>query len=287
MIEAADWNELWKTASLGASWRNRQKDPVMYFDKKAKWYNQTITSRADHIRKILARLAVDHDCSILDIGSGPGPLTIPLAKTTGKVTAVDPSGKMLWYLEENIRNEGLKNVVCINKRWEDIEIGKDIAPHDIVVASHSLAMLDIKEALLKMDQAADQSVYLLASAGKPRDDYLALWPKLYGEKYVPGPNYIFLINILYQIGITANVEIWEHHSRKRITCLDKEVAAQVAYFDSPLPDSEAAIREYIAGKLVKEKETQWMEKSSKTAMIWWTKSTGDKGDANPGIKYDE
>ncbi|MCI5130214.1 MAG: class I SAM-dependent methyltransferase [Candidatus Electrothrix sp. EH2] len=117
MIQTPDWNDLWKKKLLAASWRRHQKDPVAYFDSKAKWYNQVVMGRTNHAQEILPRLTVDHGCSVLDIGSGPGILSIPLAKTAGKVTAIDPSKQMIRYLKENAQQEGIKNITCLNKRW--------------------------------------------------------------------------------------------------------------------------------------------------------------------------
>ncbi len=272
--KSTDWSELWKKSLSAASWRKREKDPVRFFDKKAAWYNRNVMGRTDSIRNILARLTVDYGCSVLDIGSGPGTLAIPLAKTAGKITAVDPSRDMLHFLEGNAKKEGISNISCINKKWEDVEIGKDIDSHDIVIASHSLAMVDIKEAISKMNQAANQRIYLLAFAGKPRVDYLELWPKLYKEAYAPGPDYIYIVNILYQMGIFANVEIWEQHLKEQISSLEEGVRERVGYYDSPLPDAEKIIREYLEKNLVKKNGELWTERRSKTAMIWWEKTTG-------------
>ena len=45
--------------------------------------------------------------------------------------------------------------------WEDVDIARDLkAPYDIVIASLSLTMYDIREALQKMDAAATDSVHL-------------------------------------------------------------------------------------------------------------------------------
>ena len=79
----------------------------------------------------------------------------------------------------------MKNSRCINRKWEDVEIGTDIAEHDIVLASHSLTMLDIKEAVSKMNDVAKRYVYIFTFAGAQIWDYNTLRPKLYSEKYQP------------------------------------------------------------------------------------------------------
>jgi FkbM family methyltransferase len=280
IIESIDWSELWKEALLAASWRRWEKDPVKFFDKKAKWYNQTVMRQTDNAQKISAKFNIDYDCSVLDIGSGPGTLAIPLAKNAGKITAVDPSREMLHYLEKNAKKNGIKNITCVNKKWEDVEIGKEIENHDIVISSYSLAMTDIKKALSMMDQAANRTVCIFTSAGKTQWDYhVEIWPKLFKEAFVPGPDYIFVVNILYQLGITANVKIGEQNSRKKISDIDEAVKERVEYFDSSLPNAETIIRECLEKKFTKDEEGLWVERKSKTAMIWWEKSTGDQGNA--------
>ena len=79
----------------------------------------------------------------------------------------------------------MKNSRCINRKWEDVEIGTDIAEHDIVLASHSHSMLEIKEAISKMNDVANRYVYIFTFAGAQIWDYNTLRPKLYSEKYQP------------------------------------------------------------------------------------------------------
>jgi len=274
MIEKHDWNERWKEAMIDASWRKRHKDPVEYFDRKAKWYNEVIIKQANHAHQSISRLPVDHECTVLDIGSGPGTLSIPLAKKAKKITAIDPSPGMLYYLRENAQKEGIKNITPMNKRWEDINLGKDIETHDIVIASHSLAMLDIKKALSKMNDASNRSVYLFASANKQNGDYHELWAKLYKEKYVAGPGYIYILNILYQMGIYANIETWEHEIKRPISSLDEAVKEKMEYFERPqLPNAKEIIRQHLSKTLIEEEGALWSKNKTTNVMIYWNKKT--------------
>ena len=271
MIEEIDWNELWKKAMLNSSWRKRQRDSVEFWNRRARRYNEAVTRRADRIQRIIAKLPVDPECTVLDIGSGPGTLAIPLAKIVRHVTAVEPSKGMLECLWENAEREGVRNITCINKKWEEVELGKDMEEHDIVIASHSLTMLDIKDALAKMDRAAKKAVYLFTFAGRRFWDYDKLWPKLYGEEYVPGPDYIYIVNVLYQMGIYANVEIWEQEFKQRFSSLDEAVEHWKENFDVATPEAEEVIREYHSQTLVEEEGALWSKRKTKTAMIWWKK----------------
>lgn len=171
-MEDFDWNGMWKELMQNASWSRRRRggDMIKFWDKRARRYSESMKHN-NHADRIITKLDFNPECTVLDIGSGPGTLAIPLAKMTKYVTAVDPSSGMFACLKENAVSEGLKNITCINKKWEDVKIGTDIAEHDIVLASHSLTMLDIKEAVSKMNDVAKRYVYIFTFAGAQIWDY--------------------------------------------------------------------------------------------------------------------
>ena len=176
---------------------------------------------------------------------------------------------MLARLKENASKEKLANVTYINKKWEDVEIGSDIAEYDIVLASHSLTMLDIKEALSKMNDAAKRHVYIFTFAGARMWDYSTLWPKLYGEEYQPGPDYIYLYNVLYEMGIYANVEITNSEYKQRFSNLDEAVDQWKENLDVLTPDVEEVIRSHLSENLIEEDGTLWSKREMRSARIWW------------------
>ncbi len=273
IYEDIDWNEIWKELMQKASWRKRRKDEDMteFWNKRAKQYNESIR-RHNRAEQIIAKLDIEPECTVLDIGSGPGTLAIPLAKTVRHVTVIDPSSGMLACLRENAINEGLRNITCINKRWEDVEIGKDIDEHHIVIASHSLTMLDIKEALSKMNDVARRYVYIFTFAGTRLWDYDKLWHELYSEEYQHGPDYIYLYNVPYEMGIYANVEISDSEFEQRYDSLDDAVNKWKEMYDVPL-GKKRVLREYLSKMLVKDENdgTLCLKRKSKSAMIWWKK----------------
>jgi precorrin-6B methylase 2 len=142
MIEDIDWNKMWTEAMENASWKKRRGDMTEFWDKRARRFSQSIKDN-DRPAQIISKLDIDPSCTVLDIGAGPGTLTIPLAKTVEHVTVVEPSGGMLTCLKENAVNEGLENITCINKKWEDVHPGEDLDEYDVVIASYSLSMVDI------------------------------------------------------------------------------------------------------------------------------------------------
>ena len=272
-MEELDWNGMWKELMQNASWNRRRRggDMIKFWDKRARRYSESIKCH-NHAEGIIAKLDIDTECTILDIGAGPGTLAIPLAKTTKHVTAVDPSSGMLACLKENAMSERLKNITCINKKWEEVEIGSDIAEHDIVLASHSITMLDIKEALSKMNDAAKRYVYIFTFAGAQMWDYNTLWPKIYGEEYQPGPDYIYLYSVLYGMGIYANVEIMNSEYKQRFSNLDEAVEQWKENLDISSTDAEEMIKSHLSETLIEEDGALWSKRETRSAMIWWRKN---------------
>ena len=60
--------------------------------------------------------------SVLDVGAGVGALTVPLARSVERVTALEPSPAMLEELRANLARHRLANVTCIAARWGEVEI---------------------------------------------------------------------------------------------------------------------------------------------------------------------
>ena len=232
------------------------------------------TEGVKRARNIMNFLPIGGETTILDIGSGPGTLTIPLAKTAKRVTAVDPSKGMLDRLKENAESAGLANIRTIHKRWEEVQLHRDLEKHDIVIASYALAMPDLREALIKMDQAALRAVYLYWYADDLSNSvYSDLWPALFnGERYVHFPDYVYVINILHRLGIYANTEIADDISDARFTNLDEAVTYWRENFSIVSSKQTDMIRTYLLENLVEEDGAFSLKRKRKMANIFWSKS---------------
>ena len=270
MAGIINWNELWKMVRLSSPWRRTFDEQGSFWDRRAKRFNEFMMQNRERTERQIAKIKLAPEYTVLDVGAGTGRLAIPIARKVKSVTAIDPSKGMLACLRENMEKEGVKNITCINKRWEDVELGVDIEPHDVVIASHSLVMLDMQEALAKMDAAAKKYVYIFTFAGRWMDR--GLWEKIHGEKLLSWSDYIYLYNILHDMGIYANVEIWDSEYEQRYKSLDEAVTKMKEMYDLP-SEKEEILREHLSKILVKEDDgTLCLRRKSKTAMIWWEKN---------------
>ena len=274
MAGIINWNELWKMMRSSSQWRRTLEldEPAgSFWDKRAKRFNESMMQNKERAEKQIAKIENAPEYTVLDVGAGTGRLAIPIAKRVKTVTAIDPSKGMLACLRENMEKEEVKNVVCINKRWEDVELGVDVEPHDVVIASHSLAMLDMQEALAKMDASAKKYVYIFTFAGRWMDG--GLWEKIHGETHPSWSDYIYLCNILHDMGIYANVEIGDSEYEQRYGSLNEAVSKMKETYDLP-SEKEGILRKHLSEILVEDESdgTLCLKRKSKSAMIWWSRN---------------
>ncbi len=256
-----------------SSWGQRAGKPE-YWDERVDQFEGVI-KQSNREAMIMSKLEIEPDHTVLDIGAGPGTIAIPLAKIVKGVTAVEPSPGMLARLKEKASKEHLANIRYIAKKWEDVEIGegKDIeaGTHDLVIASYSIVMKDIKTTFLKMNEAAKRYVYLFVGAGRGKTGR-SFWATFHRGK--PSPDYIYLYNILYQLGIYANVDIMNSNFEMLFPDIEAAVQHYIQHFKGWMDvsgDKEEKLRVYLSENLVEENGMLLLKQKLKTAMIWWKK----------------
>ncbi len=144
---------------------------------------------------------------VLDIGSGPGVLALPLARLGCRVTAVEPSGEMRRLLRQHLEEENLQGVKILPYTWEEVP-EEELEDYDRIVASYSLYMEDFGEAVRKMNRHSGGKVELYWFAGETsweRDRrLLSCEPGKDSEKKV-GRKIDTLYQSLYDMGIYADI----------------------------------------------------------------------------------
>ncbi len=270
-IEDFDWTEIWNEAIEGSRWGQRAGMPE-FWDERVDWFEELV-QQSDRAGMIMSRIETKEDYTVLDIGAGPGTTAIPFAKIVKSVTVVEPSNGMLARLKEKASKHNLANIAYIPKKWEDVEMGTDIeaGEHDVVIASHSLVIKDIKDALVKINDAVKRNVYIFIVAGRRTEkEGSSLWSLFNREKPALRPDYIYLYNILYQLGIYANVEIIDANHNMQFPDLNAAVQHYKKWMNVS-GDDEEKLRLYLSENLVKENGAFWLRHTLRTAMISWRK----------------
>ncbi|MCL2460961.1 MAG: class I SAM-dependent methyltransferase, partial [Euryarchaeota archaeon] len=199
---------------------------------------------------------------VLDIGSGPGFFTLPIAKQVASVTAVEPAKGMHELLLERCKMENVSNVSCIAQRWEDVSIEQLDAPYDLVLASFSLGMPDIRTALLKMNACSCGEVvcYWASGIGSWEKVMSVLYEKLNKKPYVPAPKAQLLVQVLEDEGISPCFAEYEEPYTDAYATFDEAVDTAIQRISIPKDLDDAMIHEEI-GEYLKnvfvEREDMW------------------------------
>ncbi len=276
----ADWNEIWKARQLRHESSKHFDDPSHNWNRKenAERYDANSRSRYDNrVKLTIEGLAIDTSSRVLDIGSGPGTLALPLAPLVKEITAVEPGKGMVEILGEHARKNGITNISCVEKRWEDVDLTRDLdGQFDVVVASLSLTMHDIRAALEKMDSASRKYVYLFWFVDSPfwEKMYDDLWMPLHGSRYYPSPKADCLFNVLYQMGIFANVEMLPLDKEYRFSSEEETFAFFRRRFNVTTPDQETVLKKYLSPLIQNVGEEIVIAGDSTFAKIWWKKADG-------------
>lgn len=176
----------------------RQEDSARAYDSSALIWEDGYQRAAE--------LPFGPEDTVLDIGCGPGVLSVPLAARVAHVTALDPSTAMLALARQHAGEKGLENLRYINSTWEDAR-SEDLGEFDHVIASYSLGMPDIAAALLKMNNVARKSVTLYWFNGMTTWEKIVddLGPTIHGSSGRKHPKADLIYGVLSQLGISADV----------------------------------------------------------------------------------
>jgi SAM-dependent methyltransferase len=246
-----DFNELWQEARRQKSWSGKSRAD---WDRKAESFAKR-TAHSEYADIFMDRMDPDPEWTVLDVGSGPGTLTLPLARRVKKVTAVDYSSQMLALLIKQAEADNLGNIEAKEASWEDDwqEIG--IEPHDAVIASRSLAVDDLAGALTKMNQWAKKVVYVTDRVGATPFDPEAF--AAVGREFSSGPDYIYTVNILYQLGINAKVDFIGLPGVRIVANREEALASYSWMFDRLTSDEEQKLATYVDSRLKKNTDGQY------------------------------
>ncbi len=277
-----DWNNAWKKEidlwheasgkSCKEYWNDKKSAAV--YSKKHMAHHQ---ARVDKTLKVLP---LTPESSILDIGAGPGNLALPMAKIVKSVTTVEPSFGMNEIMKESIKEQDIVNIISVEKTWEEVDVNKDLyPPYDIVMASMSLGMRDIRAAIEKMNQVCKGSVVLFWHAGTPgwEDMPNQLWPQLFGKQYHGGPKSDILFQVLYQMGIYPEIKVFPNHFHEVFPSMEAALAFYIKRFEMIELQHRPVLESYLEKKILKT-EQGFVHGFNHTAMkISWKIEREGKG----------
>lgn len=272
------WNALWRSTQEASRASGRGIECWQNWDdiEDARQYWQRVSAseqKNERAHELLAE-AQPH-WRVLDIGAGPGNLVLPLAGKVAHVTAVEPAHGMSQVLRENIAQAGLSNVSVVQKRWDDVDVAQDLqGPYELVVISFAFGMLDLLDTFRKILAVAKERVIFYWHAGPQAWDVDAvkLWPLLHGKTFTPIPKAEVIFNLLYTLGIYADVK---SIPRSFTTCFESMDEAMQEYrkrYAVAEDDAEKnrLLRQYLQQNLLPE-DGGYVQRAYNTGMrIAWS-----------------
>jgi SAM-dependent methyltransferase len=270
-----DWNEIWKARQSLHEESKHFDDPSHNWNKRenAERYDSTSRSAYDaRVKTTIASLSLTRNSRVLDIGAGPGTLAIPLSPLVKDITAVEPGAGMVEVLKKHAERESLRNITCVQKTWEEINLSSDLTPpFDIVIASLSLTMHDIREALRKMDAASCGFVHLFWFVDMPFWErmYADLWEPLHWSPYHSGPKADCLFGVLYQMGIYPDVTMLPLSKEYRFSSQEEMLGFFRKRFGAKTPEQERLVDAYVTPQIRQQGDKVVISGDSTFAHLRW------------------
>lgn len=216
---------------------------------------------------VLGRL--DPAETVLDVGAGTGRWTIPLARVTSKVTALEPTPAMQEMLAARVAAAGVRNVEVIAASWEDAVV----EPHDVVVAAHSMYLSpDLAAFAGKMEAHARRACFMEMRL-PPADGVVGELSRVVHGRFHDSPNAVIAYNALHSLGIYVNVLVDD--AVRSWTCDSFEAAVERTKRHLRLEASgeyDDLIREMLRRRLVQTDSGYRWPDGMRTALLWWSPS---------------
>lgn len=259
-----------ESAKEKATARSTPVNDLSYWDNRAASYTEYAVGTG-YSGKFLKIMDPEPDWTVLDMACGGGTLAVPLACKVKSVTAVDFSANMLAVLRRRCLDCGIKNVRTVHGRWEDDWSALGIGTHDVAVASRSLLADDARGSVVKLQNAARKLVFI--STMVDTGPYDRLMFEAIGRKFNLGPDYIWYYNLLYEMGIHANVAFVPEHHANSWTNREQALEAQRWMFNGLTAGEEKRLDAYLEEHLFLENGRWWLpyERLCRWAVMWWKK----------------
>jgi 2-polyprenyl-3-methyl-5-hydroxy-6-metoxy-1,4-benzoquinol methylase len=146
-----DWSEVWNRQVLRRREFGKVANSTGQWDSREsafRYWETTLKTQYDRIKDTINEIEISARSRVLDIGSGPGVMALPLANRVAHITAIEPLKGMVEVMREKIVKRKIQNISWIQKYWEEINVNLDLKPlYDVVIASLSLNMIGIRDAI--------------------------------------------------------------------------------------------------------------------------------------------
>ena len=231
------------------------------------------TRKDDYQDALFEKLILDENDAVLDVGCGEGSVTIPIAKRVRKVIGLDSSPKMLEFLEKRADENGIGNIETVLKPIEEITYD-EIGDVDVVVCSRSLnGIIPIEKVLGELDRIAGKYVFITIF-GPENKKIEKDFEKELGRKTEDFPDYNYFFNILFDMGIYANIERFDLNNYREYSSIEEAMDNGKFRVELYSDEEKKLLKDYLERVLTYDEDTgKYYNVKDKAdwIMVWWKK----------------
>ena len=260
-----DWVAFW--AEKLASKKDKNWD-----EAAAGFYRRT--KKDDYNDALFSKLILDENDTVLDVGCGEGSITIPIAKKVKKVIGIDSSPKMLEFLKKRAEDNEIFNIESILMPIEDISYS-EIGDVDVVICSRSLnGIIPIDKVLTELNKIANKYVFITIF-GPENKKIEKDFDREVNIKTEDFPNYNYFFNILFNMGIYANIERFDLNNYREYNSIEEAMDNGKFRLDLYSGEEKKLLKEYLKRILSFDSATKKYYNTKDKAdwiLIWWKKN---------------
>jgi len=152
--------------------------------------------------------------TVVDVGSGAGAASLPLAARASRITAVDTDPAMLSSLTAIAAGlgpddgRGLAEIVTVAGRWPDVADRVPVA--DVVVCHHVLYnVMELRPFVEALSEHARVRVVVEMTERHPVEPMNPLWRRFHGLERPEGPTWEDAVAPISSLGHDVKVERWD------------------------------------------------------------------------------
>jgi SAM-dependent methyltransferase len=143
---------------------------------------------------------------VLDVGSGAGGASLPLADRAASIIAVDTEAAQLAVLAEQARRLGVHATV-IHGAWPDV--AGQVPPADVVTCHHVLyGVHELATFVTALTSHARHRVVVEIPERHPQWSLNPLWARFHGLRRPDGPTAADAVEVMRASGLAPQVETW-------------------------------------------------------------------------------
>ena len=219
------------------------------------------------VTQILAHM-LEENSDVLEIGTGPGTLTIPLATMVKKIVGIEFSERNTVQLKASLKDNGLNNVEIFQENWENVKNDEIKDKFALVVCSHFLWQVeDIERLLKRMEHASKKYCAVIQPCGRDeivKEIFEFLCSQKYTGQFEPDADY-FAYVILREWGRLVSIGHFDYTFERNLEEEIRYIAGFVGKFIEIDQDAKGRIEQYL---LKKTKKGTYIEKN-KAIVMWW------------------